>query len=82
MLYAFVQQERNKKDNDQLNVTYFVSGFTEDNGVKVRSSYSLLFFFFSFVLQTTSIFIEDKLAMLFWRSTMILQLFLLLLFLF
>ncbi|XP_067668522.1 DNA polymerase delta subunit 3-like [Haliotis asinina] len=26
MLYAFVQQERNKKDNDKLTVTYFVAG--------------------------------------------------------
>ncbi|XP_071084698.1 DNA polymerase delta subunit 3-like [Haliotis cracherodii] len=26
MLYAFVQQERNKRDNDKLSVTYFVAG--------------------------------------------------------
>ena len=40
MLYAFVQDQRNKKDNDNLYVTYFVAGLTKPGAhsqVKLRS---------------------------------------------
>ncbi|KAK3095357.1 hypothetical protein FSP39_013672, partial [Pinctada imbricata] len=35
MLYAFIQDQRNKKDNDGLYVTYFVAGVTKpDSGIQ------------------------------------------------
>ena len=32
LLYKFVENERNVKDNDNFNVTYFVSGLSKPEG--------------------------------------------------
>ena len=40
MLFAFVKEQRNNKDNDNLFVTYFIAGLSHPvNGIKVCISY-------------------------------------------
>ncbi|WAR27412.1 DPOD3-like protein [Mya arenaria] len=41
MLYQFVQTERNEKGNDNITVTYFVSGLTKPDGEGVQDSNAL-----------------------------------------
>jgi hypothetical protein len=72
MLFAFVKEQRNNKDNDNLYVTYFIAGLSHSvNGIKV-CVYIYLFIQLNIWVWAINILLASSPGVFCWRATYVL----------